>query len=114
MKITKVELFAARLPLKEPFIISYVRLDDMPTIFARIETDEGIVGWGEAVPDQNVTGETWESTYHVIQNDLAPLLLNENPFSIDKIHQKFTQAILGVPSAKAALDIGCSFCKGST
>lgn len=105
MKITKIELFAARLPLNEPFIISYVRLDDMPTIFTRIETDEGVVGWGEAVPDQNVTGETWESTYQVIKNELAPLLLNENPFSIDKIHQNFSKMILGVPSAKAALDI---------
>lgn len=105
MKITKIEVFAARLPLKEPFIISYVRLDDMPTIFVRIETDTGIIGWGEAVPDQNVTGETWKSTYQVIHQELAPLLLNENPFSIDKIHQKFTKMILGVPSAKAALDI---------
>ncbi len=105
MKIKKVEVFAARLELKEPFIISYVQLEDMPTIFTRIETENGYVGWGEAVPDQNVTGETWESTYQIIKHELAPLLLNENPFSIDRIHQKFNDKIFGVPSAKAALDI---------
>ena len=67
--------------------------------------DNGLVGWGEAVPDQNVTGETWESTYEVIKNELAPLLINESPFAIDHIHNQFTAKIDGVPSAKAALDI---------
>ncbi|GKV64018.1 MULTISPECIES: mandelate racemase/muconate lactonizing enzyme family protein [Sporosarcina] len=105
MIIKKIDIFAARLPLKEPFVISYVRLEDMPTIFVRVETDNGFDGWGEAVPDQNVTGETWESTYHVIEKELAPLLIGESPFSIDKIHQQFAKKILGTPSAKAALDI---------
>ncbi|WP_203363855.1 dipeptide epimerase [Bacillus sp. REN10] len=105
MKIKKVDVFAARLPLKEPFIISYLRLDDMPTIFTRVETESGLVGWGEAVPDPIVTGETWESTYQIIQNELAPLLIGENPFSIDRIHKKFNGAVSEVPSAKAALDI---------
>ncbi|KRF52563.1 mandelate racemase [Bacillus sp. Soil768D1] len=105
MRIKKIEVFAARLLLKEPFVISYVQLDDMPTIITRLETDEGIVGWGEAVPDQNVTGETWESTYHIIRHELAPLMINEDPFAIDRIHKKFNNKIDGAPSAKAALDI---------
>ena len=105
VKIKKVDVFAARLPLKEPFIVSYVRLDDMPTIFTRVETDGGLVGWGEAVPDQNVTGETWEGTYQAIKNELAPLVLGQSPFSIDRIHAMFDRKIYGAPSAKAALDI---------
>ena len=105
MNIVKVDVFQARLPLIEPFIISYVRLDDMPTIFTRIELDNGIVGWGEAVPDQNVTGETWHSTYDVIVHELAPLLIGKSPFQIDAIHQQWDAQILGSPSAKAALDI---------
>ncbi|OZI10832.1 dipeptide epimerase [Bacillaceae bacterium SAS-127] len=105
MKIKKIDVFAARLPLKEPFIISYLRLDDMPTVLTRVETESGLVGWGEAVPDPIVTGETWESTYQIIQNELAPLLINESPFSIDRIHRKFNATVSEVPSAKAALDI---------
>lgn len=105
MKIKKVDVFAARLPLKEPFIVSYVRLDDMPTVFVRVEMDGGLAGWGEAVPDQNVTGETWEGTYLAIRNELAPLLIGESPFSIDRIHTMFDRKIYGTPSAKAALDI---------
>ena len=85
--IKRLKCLQRRLQLKEPFVISYVHLDDMPTILTRIETDEGVVGWGEAVPDQNVTGETWESTYHVIKHELAPLLIDEDPFAVDRIHK---------------------------
>ena len=66
----------------------------MPTILTRIETDEGVVGWGETVPDQNVTGETWESTYHVIKHELAPLLIDEDPFAVDRIHKKFNEKLM--------------------
>ncbi|WP_235848328.1 mandelate racemase/muconate lactonizing enzyme family protein [Litchfieldia alkalitelluris] len=105
MEIQKVDIYGIRLPLKEPFIISYDTFDHMPIIVTRLETDEGIVGWGESLPDPHVTGETWESTYQVIRNELAPLVLGENPFSIDYIHKKMNERIYAAPSAKAAIDI---------
>ena len=105
MKITKIDIFGIRLPLKQPFIIAYDRYDDMETILTRMETDEGSVGWGEAVPDQHVTGETWESTFQIVKQELAPLIIGENPFSIDAIHKKMNEKIYGAPSAKAAIDI---------
>ncbi|WP_408011465.1 mandelate racemase/muconate lactonizing enzyme family protein [Pseudalkalibacillus sp. A8] len=105
MKIKKVEVFAIRLPLKEPFVIAYDQYDDMPTIVTKISTDNGLVGWGEAVPDQHVTGETWESTFQVIQHELGPLIINKCPFSVDLIHKKMNEKIFGAPTAKAAIDI---------
>ncbi|WP_257348249.1 mandelate racemase/muconate lactonizing enzyme family protein [Pseudalkalibacillus decolorationis] len=105
MKIIKVEVFAIRLPLNEPFVIAYDHYEDMPTIVTKVVTDNGLVGWGEAVPDQHVTGETWESTFQVIQHELSPLIINESPFSIDLIHKKMNEKIFGAPSAKAAIDI---------
>lgn len=100
-----MEVFSLRLDLKKPFIVSYDRYDDMPTIITRIETHNGVVGWGEAVPDQHVTGETWESTLQVIEHELGPILLNENPFNINLIHEKMNKRIYRAPSAKAAIDI---------
>lgn len=105
VNIKKVEIFGIRLGLKTPFIISYDRYEDMPTIITRIETNSGIVGWGETVPDQHVTGETWESTLQVIEHELAPLIINKNPFDINLIHKKMDEKMYAVPSAKAALDI---------
>ncbi|MGM8363904.1 mandelate racemase/muconate lactonizing enzyme family protein [Virgibacillus sp. W0181] len=105
MKIIKVEVFGIKLDLKKPFIVSYDRYDDMPTIITRIETEDGTVGWGEAVPDQHVTSETWESTFQILKNELAVLVMGENPFNINSIHQKMNEKILDAPSAKAAIDI---------
>lgn len=63
MIIKKINLYAIRLPLKQPFIISYHTYEDMPSIIVEMETDEGIIGYGEAVADEHVTGETWEAHF---------------------------------------------------
>lgn len=107
MKITAIHLYAIRLPLRDPFIISYGTYYDMPSIIVKIETDEGIVGYGEGVADDHVTGETWESTLQVLKHTLAPALLGVNPMNIEKIHDIMNQTIYGVPTAKAAIDIAC-------
>lgn len=107
MKITAIHLYAIRLPLRNPFIVSYGTYPDMPSIIVKLETDEGIIGYGEGVADEHVTGETWESTFHVLKHTLAPALLGKNPMNIEKIHDIMNQTIYGVPTAKAAIDIAC-------
>lgn len=104
MLIKKVDIFGINLPLIEPFIVSYDRYDDMPSIIVKIELDNGYSGWGEAVPDQHVTGETYHSVLQIIEHELAPLLIGLSPFQIEFIHQKMNKKIIGNPSAKAAID----------
>ena len=65
MKIKEIEIYAIHLPLHEPFIISYGRYDTMPSIIVKMTTDTGHIGYGEAVADDHVTGESWESTYTI-------------------------------------------------
>lgn len=107
MKITSIHLYAIHLPLKDPFIISYHTYYHMPSIIVKVETDEGIVGYGEGVADEHVTGETWEGTFHVLKNTLGPVLLGQNPMEIERIHDRMNKAIYGAPTAKAAIDIAC-------
>ncbi len=107
MKIKDIEIFAIRLPLIEPFIISYGIYPDMPSIIVKLTTEDGIVGYGEAVPDEHVTGETWESTYAILEKTLSPLLIGENPMEFEKLHEKMDKAVYQAPAAKAALDIAC-------
>jgi len=97
MKIQQVEIYAIHLPLIDPFIISYATYDTMPSIILKVTTDTGIVGYGEAVPDEHVTGETWESTYAVL----------EDPLAFEKLHDKMNKVVKDVPAAKAAIDIAC-------
>lgn len=79
----------------------------MPSIIVKLTTDTGHVGYGEAVADEHVTGESWESTYAVLKNTLAPKLIGMNPIQMEKIHERMDAEVYGVPSAKAALDIAC-------
>ncbi|GMB08129.1 mandelate racemase/muconate lactonizing enzyme family protein [Thermolongibacillus altinsuensis] len=107
MKITAIHLYAIRLPLHVPFVISYHSYHDIPSVIVKIETDEGIVGYGEGVADEHVTGETWESTFYILKNTIAPLLIGANPMNIEKLHEMMNATIYGAPTAKAAIDIAC-------
>ncbi|CAM5625076.1 Dipeptide epimerase OS=Lysinibacillus sphaericus OX=1421 GN=LS41612_20920 PE=3 SV=1 [Lysinibacillus sphaericus] len=79
----------------------------MPSIILKITTDTGIVGYGEAVPDEHVTGESWESTYAVLKHQLVPAIIGENPMAFEKLHDKMNHIVKDVPAAKAAIDIAC-------
>jgi o-succinylbenzoate synthase len=105
MKIKQVELFGLNLEFINPFIVSYETYDKMPTILTKMKTTDGHVGWGEAVPDQHVTGETWESTFEIVRHELAPLVIGESPFDINRIHQKMNETIYQAPTAKASIDL---------
>ena len=107
LKITSIEVKVIHLPFKNPFKISYETYKVMPSLILKMETDDGLIGYGEAVPDQHVTGETWESTISNIRNYLAPVVLGENPFNIEKIHDKMNAVLHYAPAAKAAIDIAC-------
>ncbi|WP_019414083.1 mandelate racemase/muconate lactonizing enzyme family protein [Paenisporosarcina sp. TG20] len=107
MKITAIHIYAIHLPLHIPFVISYHTYTYMPSIIVKIETDEGFIGYGEAVADEHVTGESWESTYQIIKNTLAPAVMGKNPMEIEKLHDIMNLAIYTAPTAKAAIDIAC-------
>ncbi|WP_404452113.1 dipeptide epimerase [Virgibacillus necropolis] len=107
MKISEIEIFAIELPLIEPFVISYANYSSMPSIIVKITTDNGLVGYGEGVADEHVTGESFESTFHVLASTIAPKILGENPINMERIHDVMNTSIYGVPTAKAAIDIAC-------
>lgn len=107
MKIKEIKIYAINLPLIEPFIVSYDTYPSMPSIIVKMVTDCGMVGWGESVPDDHVTGETFEGTYAVIKERLAPAIIGLNPTEIGKIHDIMDSLVKNAPAAKAAIDIAC-------
>jgi galactonate dehydratase len=56
-------------------------------LFAKVFTDEGITGVGE--------GSGWPRVVETAVKDLAPIVIGENPFEIEKIWQKMFIAIMG-------------------
>jgi L-alanine-DL-glutamate epimerase-like enolase superfamily enzyme len=48
MKIERVTLYKVNLPMIIPFTLSYGTLTEKPTVIVKVETSEGITGYGEA------------------------------------------------------------------
>jgi L-Ala-D/L-Glu epimerase len=105
LKITKIDVFPVRLPLREPFVISYGTFPDVATVLVRVEAADGLAGWGEATPDPNVTGETFWGTAETIRRDLAPALLGKDARNRETAIDALDRRVEGCPAAKAALDI---------
>lgn len=80
--VSRIAIAPFRLSLREPFAVAYATANDVPTILVRVSTADGadgVVGWGEATPDPNVTGETYASTLAMLVSDLAPALIGRGP-----------------------------------
>jgi len=78
----------------------------------RLETDQGVTGWGEAPAgetwggaDMRYYGETPETVCHIIERHLFPAIRELSPFRIANIHARMDRTVKGHPYAKAALDM---------
>lgn len=78
-KITSVKTYLLRHRLKRPFGVSVsVPLDKTrEALLVKIETDEGLVGWGETSPISGARG--------TIDDHLAPLLIGRNPLEYRRL-----------------------------
>ncbi len=105
LQITSIEIIPVKLPLREPFVISYATYPDVLSVLVRITTSEGLAGWGESTPDPNVTGETWGGTAAALKDDLAPALIGRDARDREAAMHALDARVEGVPAAKAALDM---------
>jgi len=82
MKIVRVKVYKADIPLAKTFRIAIGKTDVANNIFVKIETDSGISGIGEASPFTPVVGETQASAL-AMSRDLARLLIGRDPRDIE-------------------------------
>jgi len=104
MKIAKIEPFAADLPLERPITMSGVEVAVSENVFARIETDDGLVGWGEASSSPSMTGETVESMMAAIEY-LAPFMEGRDPAAFEENLAEMNWRMYGNASAKTVIEM---------
>src|SRR5712671_6008333 len=61
MQIKRVEPIAVSFPMKKPVFMAGVEIRQADNVLVRIESDNGVIGWGEAASAPTMTGETVES-----------------------------------------------------
>jgi L-Ala-D/L-Glu epimerase len=112
--IAQIDVIPVKLPLREPFVISYATYPDVLSVLVRVAAAGGGVGWGEATPDPNVTGETWGGTAATLRDDLAPALIGRDARDREAALDALDARVEGVPAAKAALDLALHDLVGRT
>lgn len=73
MIVTKIETFPIRLPYDQSIADARSLITHKATVLVRIETNTGVVGWGEAAAFGNVAGAVAE----LIHTNLAPIVIGQ-------------------------------------
>lgn len=115
MKITACETFTVALPVRRIHTwASNVGRNIGRHAIVRLDTDEGLAGWGEApaMPTwgghaMRYYGETPETVRHVVTDLLMPALIGLDPAEMGAVHARMDAVIKGHPYAKAAVDMAC-------
>ena len=107
MKITAVHVETLELRYVEPFVIASSALSAGPCVLVRVETDEGLVGLGEACPAYEFTGETLWTVQDVIGEYLGPSVVGRDPFQLEAIRRMWERELftVGNQAARAGLEM---------
>ena len=104
MQITSFEPIAVSLPMLKPVIMAGEEIRRADTVLVRIESDTGIVGWGEAAPAPMHTGDTLEGIVSAVHY-LTAALRGRDPADIDGAIAAIDGRMYGNHGAKAAIEI---------
>ena len=93
MKIVELDTYSLVLPIKEVYGGAAGFLEDCRSLIVRVETENGIEGWGEATQGRpGNTYETLETMEIMAQKYFAPALigmdLEETGAVISKLHRR--------------------------
>lgn len=105
MRITKVEAHPVRMPMRR-FSDAYSDYLTGQFVLVDIQTDEGVVGYGEAPCTVTVGfyGETLETVTTSIRKYIAPRLIGEDPLNIRKAISMMNIAHGNAVIAKTGID----------
>lgn len=109
MKIRKISAYQVDLPLHEG---SYKwsggkSVSVFDSTIVRIDTDEGIVGYGEVCPLGPFYLPAYAAGCRAGIRELAPHLIGADPLELDKLNRWMDAALKGHPYVKSAIDIAC-------
>ena len=105
MRINGLEAFPIEIPWKQPFQIATALYTTQPYVIVKLYTDGDVIGYGEACPCYEFTGEIIGTVMSILKDRIFPAIRGEDPFNIEAITNKMDEATVGNASAKAAIDM---------
>lgn len=106
MKIKTIHIYQHDLPIKgKPYTMARMSLTELDTTIVEIETDTGLVGYGETCPLGPVYQPQHALGARAALVQMAPQLIGENPLHINRLNYLMDELLAGHSYAKAAVDI---------
>ncbi|RPJ22386.1 MAG: mandelate racemase/muconate lactonizing enzyme family protein, partial [Planctomycetaceae bacterium] len=90
MKITNVEPIVLKAPLGEPWRIGTAVFTSMSSVLVRVDTDEGITGYGECM-----VRFAPAAAAAVVEEILKPVAVGQDPFEVELIWDRMYQVMRG-------------------
>jgi L-alanine-DL-glutamate epimerase-like enolase superfamily enzyme len=104
-EVRSLEVFPLRLRLREPFAVAYATVEHSETVLVRLTTRDGVEGWGEATPDEHVTGETSAASLRTLREVLGPSVVGADVGHPAAIVEHLDRLAPAAPAARAAVDV---------
>jgi L-alanine-DL-glutamate epimerase-like enolase superfamily enzyme len=108
MKITRITLYRAKLPMTEGSYSwasqSHAAFD---TTVVAVETDEGVTGYGETCPLGPSYLPAFPEGARAAIARITPHLIGLDPTAIDVMNHRMDALLKGHPYAKSAIDMAC-------
>ncbi len=104
--ITSLTVVPMRLRFHEPFAVTSGVRTHLETVLVRLTFSDGTVGWGEASPDEGVTGESPTACVEALDGVLAEAVMGRGVDDVDALGSSIDDAADGAgAAARAAVDI---------
>lgn len=103
MKISKIEAYKVSIKLKGTFRIALGEIFTSEGYIVRIETNDGLVGYGEASPSKAILGDDMDLAFKTLR-EVAEQIRGINPINYER-WRRILRNSKGSSSAKAAIEI---------
>ncbi len=114
MQIRKVEVMPFAVPIRS-FADAYTGFATSKAVLVKIHSEDGTIGYGEACAwEPEFYGETLESVSSTIEKYIAPKIVGQNLFNINRILAIIDANLAKVTCAKEGIDLALHDLVGKT
>lgn len=104
MKVIDIQAMALGATLRQPFKFGNVVRTRSANVLVKVTADDGNVGWGEACPVPQLTGETAASIIEVLRERVEPALIGADPRSWRTLSTRLGRVLYGYSFTRAAVE----------
>ena len=102
MRIVRAAVFPVSIPMRVPLVLAYATRTRCRACLLKLEADDGTIGWGEAVPVREVTGERPGDVREALERVGRERLTGADPLKAEQLRVLLQRDLARLPSARCA------------